>query len=401
MNLKRDSSHIVKVLPTEISWNSKEISFINVKNNYVKLCDLKSTPLSIFNTNLTNLNKVTTKNEYLQYQFQFHFCDNAEHLSTIQLRTICVPDYNIANSNIFCTQCGSAQERNSIKHITEYRDSNFLKFTNDEFNSFISRIKSTSGAKFRKESFSFILLFGVCNEKISISGQVLINGTLKSCKSCGNKFQKSNNNNTNNTINLNNNDDNNNNSNNVTTTTTPTPTTPTITITTPSPNNKTSKQIIDNINQYLIDFNSDNFNQLKKNLNIRNVKDFCYVFFDIISLKCGHTNDFNANQFIKPISKEWLCRECDQCLARGKLVNGLSILKDSNYINLNSYLIATQQIKTFNHEEVFQFKININNPNFNHSRELVGSQILSSTIIESINYHLDRKSFTINNYQQY
>ncbi|KAM9975082.1 hypothetical protein ACTFIW_008557 [Dictyostelium discoideum] len=80
--------------------------------------------------------------------------------------------------------------------------------------------------------------------------------------------------------------------------------------------------------------------------------------------------------------------ECDQCLARGKLLNGLSMLKDFNYISLNNYLIATQQIKIFNHDQVFQFKIDFYNPH------------LSSTIIDSIHYHLDHKSFTINNNQQ-
>ncbi|KAM9984431.1 hypothetical protein ACTFIZ_004124 [Dictyostelium cf. discoideum] len=200
--------------------------------------------------------------------------------------------YDITKSNAFCTQCGSKQDRDAINNITLCKNSNFFKFTGNEFDQFIQRIKKTSGAKFRKESLDF---------------------------ECG---------------------------------------------------------------------------------------------------QCGHINDFNANQFIKPITKEWKCRECDSCIARVKLLNGLSLLKDFNYISSNNYFIVTQQIKNFNNDQVFQFKIEIINPDCNHSRELAGSQIcklqdsnlgcpkclksgiVSSTIINSINYHLNQKSFTINNYKQ-
>ncbi|KAM9984429.1 hypothetical protein ACTFIZ_004120 [Dictyostelium cf. discoideum] len=424
MSLKRDNTHIIRIDSTEIIWNSKDKDFINVYNNYIKLCEFKSTPISIFNSNLNQLNFIEKKNDYLQFNLQYYLCDNTDHLSTIQLRTIMNSQYDITKSNSFCTQCGSKQDRDAINNITLCKNSNFFKFTGNEFDQFIQKIKKTSGAKFRKESLDFEC--GQCGHKITISGQVLINGKLKNCKSCGKQFQNNDILNINNTSNLNN-DNNTNNTTKTTTTKTTTTTeeeietTKIITATSSQNNKKTSENIINNINQYLKDFNSNinlnDFNQLKNQLNIKNVKDYCYIIFNI-NLKCGHINDFNANQFIKPIIKEWKCRECDSCIARVKLLNGLSLLKDFNYISSNNYFIATQQIKNFNNDQVFQFKIEIINPDCNHSRELVGSQIcklqdsnlgcpkclksgiVSSTIINSINYHLNQKSFTINNYKQ-
>ncbi|KAN0023080.1 hypothetical protein ACTFIU_009163 [Dictyostelium citrinum] len=144
MSLKRNINEVVKIKPSEINWNDKDQIFLNLYNNYQKLFNLYSTPISIFNSSLLSLNLLIKKDDYSQHPLQFIFCGNENHITMVQVRTLSSEDYNINNSNLYCTHCGSKQQQDIIKHIKICKETNFFKFTDTEFNKLITKVKQTS-----------------------------------------------------------------------------------------------------------------------------------------------------------------------------------------------------------------------------------------------------------------
>ncbi|EGC29561.1 hypothetical protein DICPUDRAFT_158833 [Dictyostelium purpureum] len=108
------------------------------------------------------------------------------------------------------------------------------------------------------------------------------------------------------------------------------------------------------------------------------------------------------------------CKYCD----RENLLKGLSTLYSSGCISSSLYSMATNRAKQLDTDGVSQFKLTIANTVCDHSKELVGSQIIklsdshldcdeclkmgnvASRIIEDIDFHIKSKSFSVNSYEE-
>ncbi|EGC29560.1 hypothetical protein DICPUDRAFT_158832 [Dictyostelium purpureum] len=142
---------------------------------------------------------------------------------------------------------------------------------------------------------------------------------------------------------------------------------------------KTVGSLIQNMTEFITRTDSsiteEQFDQFKLSLSRVRVIDYPTVPIDI-RFSCGHINKFNANQFVHRVEGLWSCNECSGPKCRESLLKGLSTLYDNGCISsslYNSHLDCDECSK-------------------------MGK--VASRIIKGIDFQIESKSFTINNYEE-